>query len=334
MPNKDIVLSRTDAMDRCISLGKKFIQHFDKIYKHPESDARIHWMTEMESWYKKVKEIKLKQSNDYILSGELRDWFFTAGANPQDFMQNPTNEELKIYDNFTNKLISGNNIQTALRSINIMNKGFKVTYKDRTFKVKAKDHQDAANKVIRKYKDGKSLNKDERLSPMTYKKLKELGYDSEKWKGMTQEQANKIVQEGSKTENKPKTKEGARNNFKNLEKEETKSAFSNKPDYSKHSKEVQDVGELTEEYIKDIEENVNEYSSDDIEDLASELTHHIYRKLFEKYDMEESDVVDIMSEINRPFRELAEKPKKFDLKSFASNVRKNLFEAFKEKGIK
>ena len=34
---------------------------------------------------------------------------------------------------------------------------------------------------------------DERLSPMTYKKLKEMGYTSEKWKNLTQEQANKIV---------------------------------------------------------------------------------------------------------------------------------------------
>lgn len=35
--------------------------------------------------------------------------------------------------------------------------------------------------------------KDERLSPMTYKKLRELGYDENKWQNLTQEQANKIV---------------------------------------------------------------------------------------------------------------------------------------------
>ena len=34
---------------------------------------------------------------------------------------------------------------------------------------------------------------DERLSPMTYKKLKEMGYTREKWKTLTQEQANKII---------------------------------------------------------------------------------------------------------------------------------------------
>ena len=117
----DMALSRTDAMDRCISLGKKFIQHFDKIYRNPKSSAKDHWISEMNSWYKSVKEIKLKQSNDYILSGELRDWFFTAGANPQDFMINPTNEEIKLYDEFTNKILNGNNINNILKGALIMN---------------------------------------------------------------------------------------------------------------------------------------------------------------------------------------------------------------------
>lgn len=40
-----------------------------------------------------------------------------------------------------------------------------------------------------------SAIKDERLSPMTYRKLKEYGYNSDKWKNLTQEQANKIVQQ-------------------------------------------------------------------------------------------------------------------------------------------
>lgn len=52
------------------------------------------------------------------------------------------------------------------------------------------------------FRDGSSVivpNKqsveDERLSPMTYKKLKEMGYTHEKWKNLTQEQANKIIQQ-------------------------------------------------------------------------------------------------------------------------------------------
>lgn len=56
-------------------------------------------------------------------------------------------------------------------------KKYKVTFKD-------------GSSVIVHSKEGVE---DERLSPMTYKKLKELGYNSEKWKNLTQEQANRIV---------------------------------------------------------------------------------------------------------------------------------------------
>lgn len=52
-------------------------------------------------------------------------------------------------------------------------------------------------------KDSKPIE-DDRLSPMTYKKLKEMGYNSDKWKNLTQEEANKIVAK-SKTSAKPKT---------------------------------------------------------------------------------------------------------------------------------
>lgn len=52
-------------------------------------------------------------------------------------------------------------------------------------------------------KDSKPIE-DDRLSPMTYKKLKEMGYNSEKWKNLTQEEANKIVAK-SNTSAKPKT---------------------------------------------------------------------------------------------------------------------------------
>ena len=68
---------------------------------------------------------------------------------------------------------------------------YKIQYKNKHYIVKAKDAQSAL--------DGLSVIvpelKDDRLSPMTYKKLKELGYTHEKWKDLTQEQANKIVQQ-------------------------------------------------------------------------------------------------------------------------------------------
>lgn len=68
--------------------------------------------------------------------------------------------------------------------------------------------ENAVSKFLKKIQD--SINivtqnedvplEDERLSPMTYKKLKEMGYTSEKWKNLTQEQANEIVR-GNKQPN-------------------------------------------------------------------------------------------------------------------------------------
>lgn len=96
----DMALSRTDAMDRCISLGKRFIEHFDKIYKNPNDSSVQHWKGEMKGWLDSVKEIKLKNTNKPLLNTELHDWFFTAGANVGDFIKSPLTDEITAYDKF------------------------------------------------------------------------------------------------------------------------------------------------------------------------------------------------------------------------------------------
>lgn len=72
---------------------------------------------------------------------------------------------------------------------------FKITNKDKTYIVKAVDSYTAIHRL-------RSSLKDERLSPMTYKKLKELGYNSNTWKDLSQEEANKIVSAGKQPEEK------------------------------------------------------------------------------------------------------------------------------------
>ena len=113
----DMALTRQDAIDRCISLGKKFIEHFDKIYNDRNNNAFNHWAKEMKTWLNQVKEIKLKPKNNYILNGQLRDWFFTAGAAPEDFMLNPDDKELRMYDSFCEKLLSGKDIYNTLNEL-------------------------------------------------------------------------------------------------------------------------------------------------------------------------------------------------------------------------
>lgn len=96
----DMALSRADAMERCISLGKRFIEHFDKIYKNPNDSSVQHWRGEMKGWLDSVKEIKLKNTSKPLLNTELHDWFFTAGANVGDFIKSPLTDEITAYDKF------------------------------------------------------------------------------------------------------------------------------------------------------------------------------------------------------------------------------------------
>ena len=113
----NITLSRVDAMDRCISLGKHFIEHFDKIYTNHNDQNVNHLISEMTNWYEEVKQITLENTNKPILKGELRDWFFTAGANPESFMNHATNDELEKYDIFSEKILSGLDVFTALKNV-------------------------------------------------------------------------------------------------------------------------------------------------------------------------------------------------------------------------
>lgn len=77
---------------------------------------------------------------------------------------------------------------------------FIIVYKGKTFLLHAHNYKEAlaVARAINNSKRDSATVEDERLSPMTYKKLKEMGYSSDDWKGLTQEQANKIVNSGAK----------------------------------------------------------------------------------------------------------------------------------------
>ena len=115
----EMALTRSDAIGRCTSLGEEFIIHFDKVYTHPEDNAVNHWKGEMQGWLSSVLKIKLKPNAKHILRGELRDWFFTAGASPEDFMLSPNDEELQKYDDFVESILNGSNVVEAFKKIGI-----------------------------------------------------------------------------------------------------------------------------------------------------------------------------------------------------------------------
>lgn len=145
----DMALSRTDAMDRAISLGRQFIKHFDKIYKNPKDNAVEHWKSEMRTWFGDVKSIKLKSNHQPLLNSEIHDWFLTAGAEAQDFMKSPTQEEINAYDKFATEVLSSG-INAALN-----NKEYFI-HDNKT--VEEKDSMIKDTKfLVTAYKDGKLL---------------------------------------------------------------------------------------------------------------------------------------------------------------------------------
>ena len=82
-----------------------------------------------------------------------------------------------------------------------------------------KDSKPSFSKLITLSKIAKEFCKDDRLAPMTYKKLKEMGYSSDRWKNLTQEEANRIVAKNEIKSEKIKSEEESKNLQKKTSKE-------------------------------------------------------------------------------------------------------------------
>jgi len=105
-----------------------------------------------------------------------------------------------------------------------------------------------------------SAIEDERLSPMTYSKLKELGYDQDDWKDLTQEQANELVAKGRKettngeTSNEENSTIETKSTNKNIEKYEVPEEY----DASKWT-ETEEYTKFMKEQFKTGDPKVSEY---------------------------------------------------------------------------
>lgn len=111
----EMAFSRQDAIDRCVGLGKKFVEHFDKIYNNRNSIDIEHWTTEMESWWNKVKDIKMASNNRTIRDVDLLNWFFDGGQLASDFMtSNDDGKEAEVFDKFARKLLNRDTTVTEL----------------------------------------------------------------------------------------------------------------------------------------------------------------------------------------------------------------------------
>lgn len=86
-PIKEMAFSQNQAIDKCLELGKKFVDHFNKIMVEGKNSNNFqHHCQEMQAWWDKVRKIKLKSTNDYITNSKLSDWFFTVGQGTEDII--------------------------------------------------------------------------------------------------------------------------------------------------------------------------------------------------------------------------------------------------------
>lgn len=100
----EMVMSRGEAIDVCMSLGEQFIEHFNKVCKEGKLSKDFHHhCQEMQTWYNKVKGIKLRNTKRYIQPTNLYDWFFSCGADIEDFVEE---KNIDTYEYLVNELIT------------------------------------------------------------------------------------------------------------------------------------------------------------------------------------------------------------------------------------
>lgn len=101
---KEMAITRSDAIDKCISLGKQFISHFDKIYSDPNNIDVEHWSKEMQTWYNSINEIMLKNNHKYLTIPQKIDWFFEFGSSYEDYF-NEDKDKIEKYEDLINYIL-------------------------------------------------------------------------------------------------------------------------------------------------------------------------------------------------------------------------------------
>ena len=115
----EMATTRSDAIETCISLSKKFIEHYKKAYSEGATSPTFHHhCSEMQAWWNTVNEIKFKHNNKKLSNVNLIDWFFTGGSTPEDFLNDDT--EIDIYNDLIVDILSNRetaNIEKLLYNI-------------------------------------------------------------------------------------------------------------------------------------------------------------------------------------------------------------------------
>lgn len=113
----EFAVSRADAITTCMSNGRQFMQHFVKvIHDGTNGDRFKHYCHEMQTWFDVAKGIKLKGSKKPLSFEQWMDWFFTAGGNIEDEIDE---QYINLYEKLIFQLMSDKNskIEDIIRKL-------------------------------------------------------------------------------------------------------------------------------------------------------------------------------------------------------------------------
>lgn len=105
MQLQEMAYKRSDAIDKCYTNGRPFIEHFHKCMQDLSDNNRElyrHHASEMQSWWDVVREIKLTSNNKKLLYDQLINWFFTVGSDVEDVIDA---EYQDVYERFYIELL-------------------------------------------------------------------------------------------------------------------------------------------------------------------------------------------------------------------------------------
>ena len=112
----EMAMSTSQAMERCYSLGTRFIEHFKKLYENPDNNAVNHWCAEMQCWINAVNKIILKNKKKPLSHCDKMDWFYTLGSDYEEIFGDDT-EQSSAYDKFVLCIESGVSVYCAFNKV-------------------------------------------------------------------------------------------------------------------------------------------------------------------------------------------------------------------------
>lgn len=112
----EMAIDRNTAIDKCISYGKQFIIHFNKIYKEPHCMYVKHWCKEMQTWFDIMSDFVLKHNKRHLVGAERYDWFYSFGSSFEEFF-NYNTDEIESYIQFIDELEKTKDVYESIHKI-------------------------------------------------------------------------------------------------------------------------------------------------------------------------------------------------------------------------